>query len=300
MDMDKDNTKPNQRPTGWILLHRKIQDHWLWEDDKNLKRWLTILLYVNHSPKKFTVGAELHTCEPGSSFIKLESWGRILKTDKNHVKKFFELLQSDGMILCQILGRGNQRKHLLTVVNWKEYQNIGTEEKPLDTLYSSNFDTHLEEKTQNQYQTGTAPLLDKLGKNPKSETRNILETIPKTYPEQRMNKEGINKEEYIAQPKFKKPTIDEVKEYCQERKNSVNPSRFFDHYEANGWKQKGGQSIKDWKAAVRTWEGNEFNKPVGQTNSVLQTNENPLVSKENPLGLPPGQFDAWKAYHMNE
>jgi len=52
---------------------------------------------------------------------------------------------------------------------------------------------------------------------------------------------------------FKKPTFEEVKEYCNERNNSVNPQSFIDFYESKGWKV-GNQSMKDWKAAIRTWE----------------------------------------------
>jgi hypothetical protein len=125
--MSKDTPKSNQRQPGWILIHRKIQDHWIMSNDKYFLRWIKILLNVNYKSAKFLIGNELNVCEPGSSFMSLESWGGVLKTDKTHVKKFFELLQNDGMILCQILGKGNQRKHLLTVVNWKEYQITDTE-----------------------------------------------------------------------------------------------------------------------------------------------------------------------------
>ncbi len=61
--------------------------------------------------------------------------------------------------------------------------------------------------------------------------------------------------------KFSKPSIDEVKEYCKERKNSVNPQVWYDHYESNGW-MVGKNKMKNWKAAVRTWENNNFG-PVG-------------------------------------
>lgn len=57
-----------------------------------------------------------------------------------------------------------------------------------------------------------------------------------------------------AEPKrFVKPTIAQITVYCQIRKNSVNPQRFFDFYESKGWKI-GRNSMKDWQAAVRTWE----------------------------------------------
>lgn len=53
--------------------------------------------------------------------------------------------------------------------------------------------------------------------------------------------------------RFKKPSIDEIKAYCLERKNKVDPQRFFDFYESKGWKV-GNSPMKDWKAAIRTWE----------------------------------------------
>ena len=55
-------------------------------------------------------------------------------------------------------------------------------------------------------------------------------------------------------PRFIPPTVDEIKAYCTERKNTVDAERFFDYYSANGWKQGKGKPIVDWKAAVRTWE----------------------------------------------
>lgn len=55
--------------------------------------------------------------------------------------------------------------------------------------------------------------------------------------------------------RFAPPTLKEVTDYCTERGNSVEPQRFLDHYEANGW-MRGKNKIKDWKACVRTWERN--------------------------------------------
>ena len=65
---------------------------------------------------------------------------------------------------------------------------------------------------------------------------------------------------------FTKPTIDEIQDYCIERNNNVNAEQFYDHYESNGWKV-GKNSMKDWKAAVRTWERSEYRKPNSKKNS---------------------------------
>lgn len=53
--------------------------------------------------------------------------------------------------------------------------------------------------------------------------------------------------------KFQPPTIQEITNYCSERKNTVDPERFMAHYESNGWKV-GRNPMKDWRAAVRYWE----------------------------------------------
>jgi hypothetical protein len=56
--------------------------------------------------------------------------------------------------------------------------------------------------------------------------------------------------------RFKKPTIEEVEAYCTERANSIDPAAFCDFYESKGW-LIGKSPMKDWKAAVRTWERRE-------------------------------------------
>ena len=66
--------------------------------------------------------------------------------------------------------------------------------------------------------------------------------------------------------RFVKPTLSEIEQYCIERKNNVNAEQFFDYYESNGWKV-GKNSMKDWKAAVRTWERSEYRKPNFKKNS---------------------------------
>lgn len=53
--------------------------------------------------------------------------------------------------------------------------------------------------------------------------------------------------------KFKKPTIEEIEEYCKQRNNKIDPHHFYDYYQSNGWKV-GKNSMKDWQASIRTWE----------------------------------------------
>ena len=66
--------------------------------------------------------------------------------------------------------------------------------------------------------------------------------------------------------RFEKPTLSQITQYCLERNNNVNAEQFYDYYESNGWKV-GNNAMKDWKACVRTWERNGYDKPIKKKNN---------------------------------
>jgi len=71
---------------------------------------------------------------------------------------------------------------------------------------------------------------------------------------------------------FKKPTLDEVKNYCILRKNNIDAEAFIDFYESKNF-MIGKNKMKDWKAAVRTWERREKDKPETMSKIDAQLNE---------------------------
>lgn len=84
-------------------------------------------------------------------------------------------------------------------------------------------------------------------------------------------KEKINKKEKLdadddEKKRFKIPSVIEIASYCRKRNNSIDAQRFFDFYESKGW-MIGKNKMKDWKAAVRTWENQE--KKIRQSNDTL-------------------------------
>lgn len=80
------------------------------------------------------------------------------------------------------------------------------------------------------------------------------------------NIEQKNKEPVVVA--FRPPTLDEVKEYCDERNSGISAEHFYDYYSSNGW-QVGRTKMKDWKAAVRTWERTEFKRSEPKTTTTL-------------------------------
>jgi len=83
-----------------------------------------------------------------------------------------------------------------------------------------------------------------------------------------------------------------VIEYCKQRNNNVNAAKWHDHYTANGW-MVGRTKMKDWKAAVRTWENNDLNKTPPKPPDISQRPE-PYIRGENGLGVPNPAFTEWE------
>ena len=77
---------------------------------------------------------------------------------------------------------------------------------------------------------------------------------------------------------FVKPTLDEVKAYCRERESTVSASAFYDWYESNGWRV-GKNPMKDWKAAIRTWEA----KDRAKGNTFVPTENRPGSLDDDPV-----------------
>lgn len=75
-----------------------------------------------------------------------------------------------------------------------------------------------------------------------------------------------------------RPTLEEVTVYCRERGGRVDPQQWFDHYTANGWRV-GKNPMKDWRAAVRTWERNG----VDSTNGNRKPSIAEIVEREQSI-----------------
>ena len=113
-----------------------------------------------------------------------------------------------------IVKKTDNKKTTLTIVNYCKYQNLQTAEKPQKDR-------------------------EKTAKKPQKDTTNNINNITNNNLKER--------------GKFAPPSPEEVRAYCQERNNKVDPEAFIDFYTSKGWKV-GNQPMKDWKAAVRTWE----------------------------------------------
>ena len=69
-----------------------------------------------------------------------------------------------------------------------------------------------------------------------------------------LNTEEENKDKQKTKKQSVIPSIEEVKEFCQERKSPIDPEYFWNYYQSQNWKKANGRPLEDWQAAVRQWE----------------------------------------------
>lgn len=94
-----------------------------------------------------------------------------------------------------------------------------------------------------------------------------ITSISQRNKEQGTKEQGTKNKEPVVVA-FRPPTLEEIQAYCDERENGISAEHFYDYYSSNGW-QVGRTKMKDWKAAVRTWERTEFKREKKTTEADI-------------------------------
>ena len=220
---------------GYFALYRKIQDHPFYKEKRVFSKyeaWIDLLMDARHKkkPKQIVIGMRTIECGYGQSIKSLRTMGERWGWTAKKVSRFLNLLENMGQIRHENVTVTTR----ITILNYSKYDAEGNR---CDTDMPRDGNTR---ETQGKHEWDTNKHDN--NENHDKHENNIGETPnPKT------------------QTKFIKPTIEEIKEYCIERKNNVDPETFYDFYETSNW-MRGKNKIKDWKACVRTWEKNQNNK----------------------------------------
>ena len=135
---------------GWIKMHRKIQDCWIWNIDKPFDErsaWIDLLLSANHKDTKILFNGELILVKRGEFVTSIRKLSDKWKWNKDRVLKFLKLLESDGMITKS----SDRYRTLITIDNYCIYQakedEIQTPQgTPDGTLYGQESATNKNDK----------------------------------------------------------------------------------------------------------------------------------------------------------
>lgn len=103
---------------GWIKIHRKIQNHWLWSNPEYFQWWIDILMQCNFEPKKILIKNVLLECNRGECLYSYSTWALRWKCSKSKAVRFLQMLQKDNMVCLK-----NETVTIrLTVCNYDSYQ----------------------------------------------------------------------------------------------------------------------------------------------------------------------------------
>jgi predicted transcriptional regulator len=218
----------------YFKIDTRIKD-WEWHDSPNIMAlWVAILYSTNWKEKKW------HgiTIERGQFITSVKHLSQMTGLSVRQVRYSLHSLEVTGEVAIKTTNRYS----LITVNKWEEYQ-----------VNENN------SGKQNGKQN-VAQMADKWQTNGKQmATTEALKHLS--------IKENTNTK-YIR--RFVKPSLTEVMEYCQSRNNAIDAQAFLDFYESKGW-LIGKTPMKDWKAAIRTWERHDYGKreqPSGHTDML--------------------------------
>lgn len=191
---------------------------------------LTIFTEANWKPGFFR-GENI---QPGQFATSVLGLSQELGFPRTTVQRALADLVSDGVITVENVGNRWTR---ITLVNWAVYQ---------PTL------KEVGQPVGNQRATDGQPV------GIIKDIKNITTPLDTSLRSVSIPQGGAREKQ--PRPRFIPPTVGEVRDYCESRGNTVDPQAFVDFYESNGWRV-GKNAMRDWRAAVRTWEAKRKAKP---------------------------------------
>ncbi len=109
--------------TGWIKIHREINNHWIWNNSDYLKWWLDILIEANYSEGDVLIKGTVLKCGRGEKLYSIETWSKRWNTNKSKANRFLKLLEKEKMIVL----KNETHTTRLTICKYDDYQDKETE-----------------------------------------------------------------------------------------------------------------------------------------------------------------------------
>jgi DNA replication protein DnaD len=108
---------------GWVSLHRRIKEGWLWKDKPFTKgqAWIDLFLEANHARGTVPVGNQIVVVERGQVFWSIEDMANSWGWSRTKVSNFLKMLEIDNMIEQ----KRTTKYTLLTIVKYEFYQSQG-------------------------------------------------------------------------------------------------------------------------------------------------------------------------------
>ncbi len=184
---------------GFIPLHRKTKDNWIYNDCNKLGAWCKILMEVNHKSTKKEIEGDLIDCNRGQSINSLGTWATAFGKGWTvaKVRTFFKTLQKDSMIELE----GLRKTTRLTVCNYESYNNgeqrDNTEVTQRQHRDNNEVTTNNNVNNENNVNNANEELL----KKPAKPTKKIVNSFKKWTTEEFLNEIREHGEDYTSDMK---------------------------------------------------------------------------------------------------
>lgn len=261
--------------TGYIPISRKLFEHPFWIEKREFSHaeaWIDLLRSVRFEANstKVIIGNKTIMVNRGEIPASLRFLADRWQWSKNKVDAFLNLLKDEGMINKRTANGTNQT--IIKVCNYDSYnqftenngQQTGQEKDSTRTAPGQHRDkSNKDNKDNKDNNLNIPPLVPPREKTPEDENP---ESIPIKSVEKK-EKSSAEKERTVFIP----PSVEMVTEFCKENGYTVSAWKFVNYYTSNGW-LVGKNKMKDWKAAVRTWQSKENENGNRQLPANNQTN----------------------------
>ena len=222
--------------SDWIKLYRKTLKNPHMRG-RRLALWVTLLLLADHKGHDEIFNGERITLSPGQLITGRKFLALMSDFSESGAEKELTRLEKEQ----QIEQQKSNKNRLISIKSWEKYQQKEQQSDNKVTTKEQQSDTYKNDKN-DKNDIIASPM------SPHDQVKPILDFSEPAL---------TSKEKSSAKKKsFRPPTFDEIKTYCQERKNKVDPERFLDFYQSKGW-MVGRNKMVNWQAAVRTWERSE-------------------------------------------
>lgn len=233
--------------SGYILESKSILESDIWHKPAlYFKVWHYLLLRAQYQPNGNLGRGQLFTsiseiAEACSYFVgyrkitptKKEIWS-VLEYLRNPYERNYERNDKGTMIETTKVTHGI----VVTICNYNKYQD--------PKAYESNGESNDEIRTKEQ-RSG-------------QQGNNIINELNEYNKENKEKIPTVSKRKRESQERNQiPPTVEMIQTYCNERHNTVDAEKFYDFYESKNW-YIGKNKMRDWQAAVRTWERKDDHK----------------------------------------
>lgn len=212
------------RDAGYIKIYRDIRDWQFWDKPRHTAVWVHLLVDANWKDNAWKYGKPL---KRGELIISQRAYAERCGIDRKTLMTILKDFEEAGQLITEAGPEGTR----IQILNYEKYQDgVGV-------------------NSTTNWATDSTTVGEFEGVN---STTNWATALSINDKKERTKKKNV----YGGKP----PTLDQIREYIYTENLMVDPDRFFDYYESQGWKLSNGNKMKDWKASCRNWHRKEVEK----------------------------------------